>query len=345
MAPNRYDRSLIPASVLAAGPGLLIVLLGATAATGLGRLLPTVGAPVFGLVLGVAGRAIVPRLRAASLTTGYELAGRHLLQVAIVVLGTGLSLQQILAVGRDSLPVMAGTLVVALAGGALLGRLLGIDRDTTTLISVGTGICGASAIAAASAVIKPRRETIAYAVGTIFTFNIAAVLIFPPLGHLLRLGPQAFGLWSGTAVNDTSSVVAAAYAYDPAAGPHAVVVKLARSLMIIPVVLILTALRTRSARSAGTGGGVSPLRLVPPFLIGFLIAAGLESLGLIPIAWHPLLSEAGLFLITAALTGIGLSLRPAELRRAGPRPLLLGGLLWLAVAAASLGLQAITGTL
>ena len=259
---------------------------------------------------------------------------------------TGLSLQQIVAVGRDSLPVMAGTVVVALAGGALLGRLLGIDRDTTTLISVGTGICGASAIAAAAAVIKPKRETIAYAVGTIFTFNIAAVLIFPPLGHLLLLGPESFGLWSGTAVNDTSSVVAAAYAYDPAAGPHAVVVKLARSLMIIPIVLILTALRTRSARSAGSsGGGVSPLRLVPPFLIGFLIAAGLESLGLIPAAWHSALSELGLFLITAALTGIGLSLRPADLRRAGPRPLLLGGMLWLAVAGASLGLQAITGTL
>ncbi len=331
-------------AVRTAGPGLLIVLLIAAAATGLGRPLPMIGAPVFGLVLGVAGRALVPRLRTPALTIGYEAAGRQLLPLAIVVLGTGLSLQQILAVGRDSLPVLVGTLAVALVGGALLGRLLGIDRDTTTLISVGTGICGASAIAATAAVIKPKQQTIAYAVGTIFTFNLAAVLIFPPIGRLLGLGPQAFGLWSGTAVNDTSSVVAAAAAFDPAAGPHAVVVKLARSLMIIPIVLILTAISSRRHRGQ-PGGRVSVFRLVPPFLIGFLAAAALQTLGLIPPAWQPGLSAVGLFLITAALTGIGLSLRLADLRRSGPRPLLLGGLLWLAVAGASLGLQALTGSL
>ncbi|MFC7622056.1 YeiH family protein [Microlunatus sp. GCM10028923] len=327
-------------------PGLAVVGAGSALATLLGRLVPLVGAPVFGLVIGALAAAAVPRFRSATLTPGYGLAGRFLLQAAIVVLGTGLSLRQVITVGRESLPVMIGTLIIALLGGVLLGRLFRLDSETTLLITVGTAICGASAIAATSAVIKPRERAIGYAIGTIFTFNVAAVMIFPPLGHLLHLDPAAFGLWSGTAVNDTSSVVATAYAFDPAAGPQALVVKLARSLMIIPVVLVVAVINSRG-RSAAEGplARPKPWRLVPPFLIGFLIAAGLQTLGLIPASWQPTLAGLGLFLITAALTGIGLSLRLADLRRSGPKPLLLGALLWIAVAATSLGLQAITGLL
>lgn len=326
-------------------PGLAVVGAGSVLASLLGRLVPLVGAPVFGLVVGALAAAVVPRLRSATLTPGYGLAGRFLLQVAIVVLGTGLSLRQVITVGRESLPVMIGTLIIALLGGAALGRLFRLERDTTLLITVGTAICGASAIAATSAVIKPRDRAIGYAIGTIFTFNLAAVMIFPPLGHLLGLDPAAFGLWSGTAVNDTSSVVATAYAFDPAAGPQALVVKLARSLMIIPVVLVVALINSRGRSAGRDTARPKPWRLVPPFLIGFLLAAGLQTLGLIPASWQPALSALGLFLITAALTGIGLSLRPADLRRSGPKPLLLGALLWIAVAAASLGLQAATGLL
>jgi uncharacterized integral membrane protein (TIGR00698 family) len=268
------------------------------------------------------------------------------LQGSIVVLGTGLSLQQVAQVGGSSLPVMLGTLAVALGGAALLGRLLGLDADTRTLIGVGTGICGASAIAATTAVIKPRDSHVAYAIGTLFTFNIAAVLLFPPIGHLLGLSAHSFGLWSGTAVNDTSSVVAAAASYGGGATSYAIVVKLTRSLMIIPIVMILAALRARRARAAGDGPGHMPWRrMVPAFLIGFVIAAGLDSVGAIPPPWHPALSALGTFLITVALAGVGLSLRFTEMRKAGPRPLVLGGLLWVAVALASLGLQALTHTI
>lgn len=327
-------------------PGLVVVGACSALASVLGWLVPLVGAPVFGLVLGVLGAAVVPRLRSPTLTPGYGLAGRFLLQAAIVVLGTGLSLRQVITVGRESLPVMIGTLIIALVGGAVLGRLFRLDSDTTLLITVGTAICGASAIAAASAVIKPRERAIGYAIGTIFTFNLAAVMIFPPVGHLLQLDPAAFGLWSGTAVNDTSSVVATAYAFDPAAGPQALVVKLARSLMIIPVVLLIAVINSRGRTGREQAAErPKPWRLVPPFLIGFLVAAGLQSLGLIPADWQPALAGLGLFLITAALTGIGLSLRLADLRRSGPKPLLLGALLWVAVAVTSLGLQAATGLL
>ncbi|GAB3758080.1 YeiH family protein [Microlunatus parietis] len=327
-------------------PGLAVVGAGSVLASLLGGLVPLVGAPVFGLVIGALAGAVVPRLRSASLTPGYGLAGRFLLQAAIVVLGTGLSLRQVITVGRESLPVMIGTLIIALVGGAVLGRLFRLDSETTLLITVGTAICGASAIAATSAVIKPRDRAIGYAIGTIFTFNVAAVMIFPPLGHLLGLDPAAFGRWSGTAVNDTSSVVATAYAFNPAAGPQALVVKLARSLMIIPIVLVIAVINSRNRSGAERPTGrPQPWRLVPPFLIGFLVAAGLQTLGLIPASWQPALAALGLFLITAALTGIGLSLRLADLRRSGPKPLLLGALLWIAVAAASLGLQAATGQL
>ncbi|MGH3781795.1 MAG: YeiH family protein [Pseudonocardiaceae bacterium] len=291
-------------------PGLLLALVVAVVATMLGRLAPIVGGPVFGILIGVVAAAVIPALRAPRWKPGCTVASKQVLQLSIVVLGAGLSLQQVVAVGRQSLPVMLGTLAVALGGAWVLSRLLNVRGDTQILIGVGTGICGASAIAATTAVIKAKDCDVAYAIGTIFTFNIAAVLHFPPIGHLLGMSPQAFGLWSGTAINDTSSVVAAAYTYGGDAGAAGIVVKLT----------------------------------LPLFLVGFILAAGLDSLGLVPSSWRPVLSVLGTFLITTALAGIGLSLRSADMRKAGRRPLLLGALLWVTVATSSLGLQALTGT-
>jgi uncharacterized integral membrane protein (TIGR00698 family) len=180
---------------------------------------------------------------------------------------------------------------------------------------------------------------------TIFLFNVAAVLLFPPLGHLLHLSQATFGLFAGTAVNDTSSVVAAASTYGPEAANHAVVVKLVRTLMIIPVCVGLSAL---AARRPGTNSCVQPsamttvagrLRLVPWFLIGFLLVAAANSLGLVPAGTHAPLHGASVFLITVALAAIGMSTDINGLRRAGARPLLLGGALWVIVSATSLLLQ------
>jgi uncharacterized integral membrane protein (TIGR00698 family) len=337
-------------------PGLLLAVAVAAVATMLGGLAPIVGGPVFGILLGALAAAVCPGLHTARWTPGYAVASGRVLQLSIVVLGTGLSLQQVVHVGVQSLPVMLGTLAVALAGAWLLGRWLGVRGDTQTLIGVGTGICGASAIAATTAVIQARKAQVAYAIGTIFTFNIAAVLLFPPIGHLLGMSPHAFGLWAGTAINDTSSVVAAAYAYGGDAGPYGIVVKLTRTLMLIPIVIVLAVVNARrqaagelarhGAASAGFSLRSMPWRkIVPLFLVGFIAAATLDSLGAVPVSWHPALSAVGTFLITTALAGIGLSLRPDDMRKAGHRPLLLGALLWVAVAATSLGLQALTGAL
>lgn len=325
-------------------PGLAVAIGLAAAATVLGGLVPVVGAPVFGIVLGTLAGSMLPRLREPLWAQGYAIAARPVLQLSIVVLGTGLSLRQVVHAGTRSLPVMLGTLAVALGGAWLLGRLLRVDGNTRTLIGVGTGICGASAIAATTAVIKPKDTEVGYAIGTIFTFNIAAVLLFPPVGHLLGLSQSAFGLWSGTAINDTSSVLAAAYAYGGDAGPDAIVVKLTRTLMIVPVIMGLAFLKARKEKHADAGP-LPPRRVLPAFLVGFVLAAALNSLGLVPSAWHAALATLGAFLITTAMSGIGLSLRPADLRAAGHRPLLLGATLWIAVATSSLGLQALTGTL
>jgi uncharacterized integral membrane protein (TIGR00698 family) len=273
------------------------------------------------------------------------------LQCSVVLLGAQLSIAQAARVGLSSLPVMLGTLAVCLGTAWLYGRLLGVPRDLRTLIGVGTGICGGSAIAAAAPVIEAASTDIGYAISTIFLFNISAVILFPMLGHALGMSQQSFGLFAGTAVNDTSSVVAAATTYGTAATSHAVVVKLVRTLMIIPICLGLAAL---TARRHGPAGATAPsparmsplrvIRLVPWFLIGFVLVAAINSTGIVPAGAHGPLQRASVFLVAVALSAIGLSTNVAALRKAGSKPLLLGAMLWVTVAMASLGLQALTGT-
>jgi uncharacterized integral membrane protein (TIGR00698 family) len=312
-------------------PGLLLSLAVASVATVLGQLVPVVGSPVFGIAGGAILAAFIrpgDRLR-----PGLAVAGTKVLQASVIVLGTGLSLSRIAHVGAASLPVLLGTLAVALIVSRVAGRRLGVTGDVQTLIGVGSAICGASAIAATTAVIGAAEVDVAYAIGTIFAFNVTAVLLYPLLGHVIGLSQHAFGLWAGTAINDTSSVVAASYAYGSAAGSYAVVVKLTRSLMIIPICLTLAARRRRDVKLPWR-------RLVPGFLIGFVLASAANSAGLIPAATHGALQDLALFLITVALSGIGLAMRPAEIRRAGIRPLLLGGTLWICIGLTGLGLQA-----
>ncbi|WP_225830086.1 YeiH family protein [Streptomyces sp. NK08204] len=349
--PRRLSTARRPGAALAVRlPGLALAVGVALLATGLGRLVPVVGGPVSAIVLGVLmAVAVRPGDR---MRPGITFAGRGVLQAAVVVLGAQLSLGQVLRVGIGSLPVMIVTLAVCLAAAYGIGRRLGVVRDLRTLIGVGTGICGASAIAAVTPVIGAAEAEVAYAVSTIFVFNVAAVLTFPALGHLLGMGQHAFGLFAGTAVNDMSSVVAAATTYGGPAADYAVVVKLARTLLIIPVCLGLAALARRGARTADAPADAGPAgsgqalpgpvrigRLVPWFLAGFLVLAAVNTAGLVPPGAHGPLGTLAVFLITVALSAIGLSTEPSRLRRTGPAPLLLGGCLWLVVSATSLAVQ------
>jgi uncharacterized integral membrane protein (TIGR00698 family) len=355
----------------AIAPGFALALAVAAVATVVGEYVPLIGSAVPGAVIGaVIAIAVKPGAR---LGPGVKWSSTFVLQCSVVLLGAQLSIAEAARVGVSSLPVMLGTLAICLGAAWLYGRLLGVPGDLRTLIGVGTGICGGSAIAAVSPVIEAASTDVAYAISTIFLFNIAAVLVFPLLGHALGMSQQSFGLFAGTAVNDTSSVVATATTYGAAATSHAVVVKLVRTLMIIPICLGLATLTARKHHPANTTGQaaeavpagapaasagapaastgqarISParlLRLVPWFLIGFVLVAAVNSAGVIPAGAHAPLQHTSVFLVAVALSAIGLSTNVAALRKAGHRPLLLGALLWITVAAASLGLQALTGTL
>jgi uncharacterized integral membrane protein (TIGR00698 family) len=355
-------------------PGFALALAVAAVATMVGEYVPLVGSAVPGAVIGaVIALTVKPGARVAP---GLKWASTFVLQCSVVLLGAQLSIGEAARVGVSSLPVMLGTLAVCLGAAWLFGRLLGVPGDLRTLIGVGTGICGGSAIAAVSPVIKAASTDVAYAISTIFLFNITAVLAFPLLGHALGMSQQSFGLFAGTAVNDTSSVVATATTYGSAATSHAVVVKLVRTLMIIPICLALAALTDRKRRPAPSPSAAAPgqpaatsqaaaalaapgapaatqarispvrvLRLIPWFLIGFVLAAAVNSAGVIPSGAHAPLQHASVFLVAVALSAIGLSTDVAALRKAGHRPLLLGAVLWITVATASLALQFLTGTL
>ena len=352
----------------AIAPGLALALAVAAVATVVGQYVPLLGSAVPGAVIGAVIAIVVKP--GARFAPGVKWASTFVLQCSVVLLGAQLSIAEAARVGVSSLPVMFGTLAICLAAAWLYGRLLGIPGDLRTLIGVGTGICGGSAIAAVSPVIEAASADVAYAISTIFLFNIAAVLVFPLLGHALGMSQQSFGLFAGTAVNDTSSVVATATTYGTAATSHAVVVKLVRTLMIIPICLGLATLTGRkqrpviatapaaAARDGAAGAPASPadlasahmsprraIKLVPWFLIGFVLVAAVNSCGIIPADAHSPLEHASVFLVSVALSAIGLSTNVAALRKAGARPLILGAVLWITVATASLGLQALTGTL
>lgn len=327
----------------------------------LGGLVPVVGAPVFAVVAGI----IVAAAHAPSgrFSPGLVFTAKKVLQGSIMVLGLELSLRQVVSTGERSLPVLVGTLLVTLAAAWLAGRVLRLPRDLNILIAVGTAICGASAIAATDAVIDADEADVSYAIATIFTFNVAAVLAYPTLGHLLGLSQHSFGLWAGTAINDVSSVVAASTVYGHGAVSYAVVVKLTRTLAIVPICLGLSAWRNRQSAAATAikvgpdrpGGNAIPPEparpaskrrgIFPFFILGFGAAVGANTLGLVPTGWHHGLSDLATWMITAALAAIGLSTKLGHIRKAGPRPILLGGILWATVGVVSLALQTATGTI
>lgn len=326
-------------------PGLLASVAVAVVSTVIARMVPIVGSAVPAVILG----AIIATIRrpSAAFVPGIVFTGQRVLQAAVVLLGLRLSLRQVVAVGAGSLPVMLCTLTACLTVAQLAGRLLGINGDLRLLIGSGTGICGASAIATVAPVIGADATYIAYSISTIFVFNIAAVLIFPLVGHALGMSSHAFGLFAGTAVNDTSSVVAAASAYGSTAANYAVVVKLVRTLMIIPIVIVLVIVRGRRGTTSATAR-VTPMqmaRLVPWFLVGFLVAAAINSLGLVSHGADDLITPIATFLISTAMAAIGLSTDLAALRRTGARPLVLGAILWITVTLVSLAVQAGTSGL
>jgi len=320
--------------------GLLATFTLALIATFAARFVPLIGAPVLAIVFGVFVRSVVALPE--NLKPGIRFSAKKILQGAIIVSGFGLSLAVVAHTGLSTLPVTFVTIAVALVLAPLVGRLLDVKAVLQQLIGVGTAICGASAIAALSSVIEPAEEDIALAIATVFFYNIAAVLVFPPIGHLLALSQDAFGTWAGTAINDTSSVVAAGYVYGQQAGEHATIVKLARATLILPIVAVFAVMRAREQRASGVH--VPWMKIVPWFILWFLVAALVNTLGFIPTTWHSGITFVSAFLISMALAAIGLQTQLLRLIHSGARPLTLGFVLWVAVALSSLLVQHLTGT-
>ncbi len=308
-------------------PGFALALLIAAAAKYIESLLPIhlIGASVIALFMGMAVNHFFKP--SPIIAQGLKFSSKRVLKFAIVLLGASLSIGTILQVGRMSLTVMVFTLLTCFGGGYFVGKALGLNWKLSNLISAGTGICGGSAIAAIAPVIEAEDSDIAYAMSATFLFDMAMILLFPVMGHALGLSDMAYGLWAGTAVNDTSSVVAAGYAYSEAAGDFATMVKLTRTLAIIPTVLTFAMIQANIKKKQASADGeaqVSVVSLFPWFIAGFLTMAAANSLGFIPVAAAVAAKAASKFLMIAALAAIGLNTGHKEMKKSGIAPMVHG---------------------
>lgn len=320
-----------------------------------------VGAPVFSILLGMIITLIVPKLAPnEKLKDGITFTSKKILQWAVIILGFSLNLGTIAKVGAKSLPVIVSTILTSLIVAMILMKVLKIDKRVACLIGVGSSICGGSAIAATAPVIDADDEEVAQSISVIFLFNVIAALVFPTLGHnLLHLGTEGFAVFAGTAVNDTSSVTAAASTAEGLYGVEgilssAVTVKLTRTLAIIPITLVLAFIRTKRAqKNGGEGSSVSIKKIFPFFIIYFVIASVITTVvGLIPessftvfyndvfVHWAKWLAK---FFIAMAMCAIGLNTNIVNLIKKGGKPILLGFCCWVAIAGVSLGVQTLTG--
>lgn len=305
----------------------------------LGRWLPTVGGPVFAILLGLAIRNSMGMLPVFQ--PGLAFASKKVLQWSIIALGFGLSITQVVQTGLESLWVTLITMAAAFIVAGLLGRMLRVPDRLLTLIGVGTAVCGGSAIAAVAPIIKPSEHETAFAISTIFLFNVVAVLVFPFFGHLMNMSDIGFGLWAGTAINDTSSVVAAAYSYSTEAGDYATVVKLTRATFIIPICLFYVFLEVKRQKQEGSGFSIR--RLIPWFIVWFVVASAVRSTGVLPDEVLVVLQFLAKFLMVLALAAIGLSSNMRAMVRTGWQPVALGLGVWMAVTLTSLGVQMYSG--
>lgn len=312
-------------------PGILVALLIALVSVWLESLLPIhiIGSSVIALFIGmIINYFYSPKI----LQSGLNFTSKKLLKFAIILLGLSLSIQTILTVGSLSLVVMCFTLLTCFGGGYFVGKWLKLDWKVSNLISAGTGICGGSAIAAISPVIDAKDQDIAMAMSATFIFDMIMILLFPLMGQALNLSDMAYGLWAGTAVNDTSSVVAAGYAFSEAAGDFATMVKLTRTLSIIPVVIIFSIINIRIKRkdaeinNSGTieNSKVNIVKIIPWFIVVFVLLAIINSTGIIPESVSSNAKTASKFIMVMALAAIGLKTSLKDMKSAGPRPMIHG---------------------
>ncbi|TDL36516.1 YeiH family putative sulfate export transporter [Macrococcoides bohemicum] len=313
--------------------GVILCSIIAVIATLLGQLFPIIGGIIFSIILGI---IISNAIKLPDqYQPGIKFASKKILQYAIIVMGFTLNLRVVVEMGLSSLPITLTTITAALLTSLWLGKVMNIGENIRTLIGVGTAICGGSAIAAASPIVDAKEDEVAFSLSTIFLFNIIAVFIFPVIGHTIGLSDIGFGHFAGTAINDTSSVVAAGYAYSETAGDTATIVKLVRALMIIPVCLILVMVQLKKSEKRA----FSIKKVFPWFILYFFLASVVTSIINLPETIISYIKMLSTFMISIAMAGIGLSVSIKQFRSIGIKPVLLGASVWFVVAGISLIMQ------
>ena len=314
-------------------PGIVLSVLIGAFAVWIESLLPIhiIGAAVIAMFIGMILNSFLKET--ALFTSGCKFTSKKVLKFAIILLGLSLNITTILQVGKLSLTVMIFTLLTCFGGGYFIGKALGLNWKLSNLISAGTGICGGSAIAAIAPTIDAEDTDIAYAMSATFLFDMAMIILFPIMGRALGMTDQAFGIWAGTAVNDTSSVVATGYAFSEGAGDFATMVKLTRTLAIIPTVITFAFVQLRLKRKEAvannqTKGALkadfSIVKIFPWFILGFLAMSIVTSLISIPAAVVSGTKTTSKFLMVCALAAIGVNTSFKDMKKAGIKPMIHG---------------------
>ncbi|CUX64709.1 hypothetical protein BN3590_02960 [Clostridium sp. C105KSO15] len=324
--------------------GVLLCLIISAPAWFLGKAFPVIGGPVFAILIGM---AMAPFVKGKDfLRPGVTFTSKKILQYAVIVLGFSMNLATVVQKGREALPIILATITTSLVIAFILSRALKLPGKTSILIGVGSSICGGSAIAATAPVIDADDSEIAQSISVIFFFNIIAALLFPALGSALGLSNEGFGLFAGTAINDTSSVTAAASAWDGMHGSNtleaATIVKLTRTLAIIPITLFLACYWTGKEKKASERS-ISIQKVFPTFVLFFLLASIITTVFPIPVSIVSSLKDLSKLFIIMAMGAIGTNTDLIKLIRTGKKPLLLGFCCWLGISVVSLVLQVVLG--
>jgi len=332
--------------------GILLSAAIALLACWLESLLPIhlIGSAVIAMFIGMALNRLLGTK--AAFAPGIQFTSKKILKFAIILLGLSLNIKTVLQVGRMSLTVMVFTLLTCFGGGYFIGRALGLNWKLSNLISAGTGICGGSAIAAIAPTIEASDDDVAYAMSATFLFDMAMIVLFPIMGRALGMTDQAFGIWAGTAVNDTSSVVATGYAFSEGAGDFATMVKLTRTLSIIPTVIIFALIQLHIKRrdalnnaecNAALKANFSIRSIFPWFILGFLAMSLAASMLPVPAEVVTGTKAASKFLMVSALAAIGLNTSFSRLKQAGIRPMIHGFIISALVVVVALAVEICMG--
>lgn len=334
------------------GKGLLLCLALAIPSCVLGKIFPVIGGPVFAILIGMLLALVIKKKE--PFEGGVKYTSKKILQYAVVLLGFGMNLEVVMETGKQSLPIIICTITTSLVIAFVLHRIMNIPEKISTLVGVGSSICGGSAIAATAPVIDADEEEVAQAISVIFLFNILAALIFPALGAAIGFSTtsgETFGVFAGTAVNDTSSVTAAASTWDSIYHlgsqtlDKAVTVKLTRTLAIIPITLVLAVRRAKKAENQG-GEKVSLKKVFPFFILFFIGASVITTVAVaagVPIESFQPLKELSKFFIVMAMGAIGFHTDIVKLVKSGGKPILMGMACWIGITVVTLTMQHFMG--